>query len=152
MIKTESEYQECLKRLKQDDEHIEEQKKALKKAGLKTSEITRALEPSLSFNEQLKEEVEWYERVKRRDFDILQNLSGLGRLLIALRISNNLSQSELAKRLQVDVSSVSRDERNEYHGITVERAQKILIAMDEQLSSRVKEKSIDIENRRLVSA
>jgi len=152
MIKTESEYQECLKRLKQDDEHIEEQKKALKKAGLKSDEIKRALEPSLSFNEQLKEEVEWYERVKRRDFDILQNLSGLGRLLIALRISNNISQSDLAKRLNVDVSSVSRDERNEYHGITVDRVQKILNAMGEQLSSKVNEKSIDIEDRKLVSA
>ncbi|MBP7864218.1 helix-turn-helix transcriptional regulator [bacterium] len=152
MIKTESEYQECLKRLKQDDEHIEEQRKALKKAGLKSEEIKRALEPSLSFNEQLKEEVEWYERVKRRDFDILQNLSGLGRLLIALRISNDMSQSDLAKRLKVDVSSVSRDERNEYHGITVERAQKILNAMGEKLSSTVIEKSIDIEDRTLVSA
>lgn len=152
MIKTESEYQECLKRLKQDDEHIDEQKKALKKAGLKSDEIKRALEPSFSFNEQLREEVEWYERVQRRDFDILQNLSGLGRLLIALRISNNMSQSDLAKRLKVDVSSVSRDEKNEYHGVTVERAQKILNAMGEQLSSKVKEKSIDIEHRKLVNA
>lgn len=152
MIKTESEYQECLKRLKQDDEHIDEQRKALKKAGLKLDEIKRALEPSLSFNEQLKEEVEWYERVQRRDFDILQNLSGLGRLLIALRISNNMSQSDLAKRLKVDVSSVSRDEKNEYHGITVERAQKILNAMGEQLSSKVKERNIDLEGRSLVNA
>jgi hypothetical protein len=34
---------------------------------------------------------------------------------------------------------VSRDERNEYHGITVERAQKILDALNESVTTRVEE-------------
>jgi transcriptional regulator with XRE-family HTH domain len=40
-------------------------------------------------------------------------LRGLGHLLIALRIAQGVSQRELAKRLEVHESQVSRDERNE---------------------------------------
>jgi hypothetical protein len=36
-------------------------------------------------------------------------------------------------------SIVSRDERNEYHGLTVERAQKILDALNETVTARVEE-------------
>ncbi len=144
MIKTESEYQECLRRLQQDFEFVAAQRKALEKTGLGIEEIERALEPSLSFNEQLKEEVEWYEHVKRRDFGAIRNLNGLGRLLIALRIANGLSQAELARKLNVDESQISRDERQEYHSITVERAQKILNAMGEHLILRVEDKDVEM--------
>jgi transcriptional regulator with XRE-family HTH domain len=49
--------------------------------------------------------------------------------LIAARIAQGLSQRELAERLGVHETQVSRDERNEYHGITVERADRILEAL-----------------------
>jgi ribosome-binding protein aMBF1 (putative translation factor) len=137
MIKTETEYQECLRRLKQDLEVIEAQRRELSQMSLTAEEIERALEPAYSFHEQLKEEVEWYERVQRRDFQPVQNLRGLGQLLIALRIASGVKQAELARRLNVDVSMVSRDERNEYHGISIERAEKILNALDVHLVSRV---------------
>lgn len=144
MIKTENEYQECLKRLQKDREFMIAQRKALKEAGLGKDEIERALEPSRSFNEQLNEEVEWYEHVKRRNFDPVRNLSGIGRLLIGLRIANGMSQAELARKLNVDESQVSRDERNEYHGVTVDRAQKILSAMEEHVVLNVEDKGMAI--------
>ena len=58
-----------------------------------------------------------------------KNLHGLGRALAGARIALGLTQRELAKRLNVDESQISRDERNDYHGITVERASRILDAM-----------------------
>ena len=61
-------------------------------------------------------------RLKGGEFDELENLRGLGHLLIALRIAQGISQRELARRLDVHESQVSRDERNEYFGITLERA------------------------------
>ncbi len=137
MIKTEDEYQECLRRLNQDLSVIEAQRKQLKEMNLSPEEIERALEPACSFHEQLKEEVEWYERVQRRDFQPIRNLQGLGQLLIALRIASRIKQAELARRLNVDVSMVSRDERNEYHGISIERADRILNALGVQLVSSV---------------
>jgi transcriptional regulator with XRE-family HTH domain len=86
--------------------------------------------------------VSWYERVRRRDFGVLENLSALGTTLIALRIANGYSQKELADRMGVSEAQVSRDERNEYHGITVERAQKVLDALGETLESRVEDKPL----------
>lgn len=46
-----------------------------------------------------------------------------------------LSQRQLAERLRVYESQVSRDERNEYHGVTLERATRVLDAMEVSLRS-----------------
>jgi ribosome-binding protein aMBF1 (putative translation factor) len=104
---------------------------------LPADQIELAMEPILSFHAQLKEEVEWYERVKRRDFGVIRQLTEVGLLLVALRIANGVSQSELAKRLGVDVSQVSRDERNDYHGISIDRAERVVQALGEELEISV---------------
>jgi transcriptional regulator with XRE-family HTH domain len=49
-----------------------------------------------------------------------------------------VSQRELAARLGVHESQVSRDERHEYAGITLERAEKILEVLDVQLKTVVR--------------
>jgi DNA-binding Xre family transcriptional regulator len=83
----------------------------------------------MSFYLQFKEEVESYERLKQGHVGELSNLRNLGHMLICLRIAKDVTQNKLAERLGVDPSQVSRDERNEYHGITVERAARILEAL-----------------------
>jgi hypothetical protein len=118
VIRSEKEYREAVERLRQNEEVLALQKEKLEGLGLSEEEVRRALEPMLSFRAQLEEEVEWYERVRRRDFGIMRDLSAVGTLLIALRIANALSQRELAEKLGVSEAQVSRDERNEYHGIT----------------------------------
>jgi DNA-directed RNA polymerase specialized sigma subunit len=142
VIRSEKEYREALERLRQDEEVLALQKKKLEELGLSEEEVRRALEPMLSFRAQLEEEVEWYERVRRRDFGIIRDLSAVGTLLIALRIANGLSQRELAEKLRVSEAQVSRDERNEYHGIRVDRAQRVLDAMNETLTFRVEDKPL----------
>jgi DNA-directed RNA polymerase specialized sigma subunit len=142
VIRSEKEYREAVERLRQDEEVLALQKEKLEGLGLSEEEVRRALEPMLSFRAQLEEEVEWYERVRRRDFGIIRDLSAVGTLLIALRIANGLSQRELAEKLGVSEAQVSRDERNEYHGITVDRAQRVLDAMNETLTSRVEDKPL----------
>jgi DNA-binding Xre family transcriptional regulator len=139
MIRTESEYQEALSRLKAEKARLQEQRAKLKNEGLSPDQVRLALEPMESFHLQLVEEVEAYERLKRGDLGEIENLHGLGRMLIALRIARGISQTELATRLGVDSSQVSRDERNEYHGITVERASKILDVLNANLLSRTAE-------------
>jgi DNA-directed RNA polymerase specialized sigma subunit len=142
MIRNEREYKEALSRLEQDGEVIAAQRRALVERGLSEEEVERALGPMLSFHAQLKEEVEWYERVRRREFTVSHDVRDIGRTLIALRIANELSQKELAERLGVSEAQVSRDERNEYHGITVERAQRVLEAMGESLRIQVEDKPL----------
>ena len=107
---------------------------------LSSGELTRQLnliDPFESFHLQLKEEVESYEKLKRGEFDELDNLRGLGHLLISIRIAQGLSQRDLAKKLNVHESQVSRDERNEYFGITLERAIRLLDALNVKLRTQV---------------
>ena len=66
MIRGEKEYREALDRLKQDEEVLALQGEKLAEMGLSKVETGRALEPMLSFRTQLEEEVEWFERVRRR--------------------------------------------------------------------------------------
>lgn len=137
MIRNETEYKEAAARLAEEHKRLAEHRARLKQAGLKSEEVKRVMDPMESFHLQLKEEVESYERLKRGEFEEVENLRGLGHLLISARIAQGISQRELAKRLGVHESQVSRDERNEYFGITLERATKILAALHVRLRTRV---------------
>jgi len=137
MIRNENEYREAVERLTAEKERIAAQKAELEKTGLTPDEVKRVLDPMRSFHLQLQEEVESYERLKRGEFEEIRNLRGVGHLLIALRIARGLSQLQLAERLGVHESQVSRDERNEYHGITLDRATRVLDALGVELRSTV---------------
>jgi ribosome-binding protein aMBF1 (putative translation factor) len=137
MIRNESEYQEASKRLGEEAQRLAQHRARLKEAGLDDVEIKRVVDPLESFHLQLSEEVDAYERLKRGEFEELDNLRGLGHLLITSRIAQGLTQRELARRLGVHETQVSRDERNEYFGVTLERAAKILDALSVRLRSKV---------------
>jgi hypothetical protein len=140
MIRNESDHQEALKRLARDQDFAERERAALEAQGLRPEELARAMAPLLSFQAQLQEEVAWYERVRRGDVGAISNLTEIGRLLIALRIANGLTQRELADKLGVTEAQVSRDERNEYHGIGVDRAQRIIDALGERITAGVEDR------------
>lgn len=137
MIRNENEYQEATTRLSDERKRITAYRNQLKESGLSEEEVKRVVDPLESFHLQLQEEVEGYERLKRREFGEFQNFQGLGHLLIALRIAQGISQRELARRLDVHESQVSRDERNEYFGITLERATRILKQLNVRLVTKV---------------
>ena len=137
MIRNETEYQEAVARLADEQKRLADHRARLKDAGLTDEQVKRVTDPMESFHLQLKEEVESYERLKRGEFEELDNLRGFGHLLISLRIAQGISQRELAKRLDVHESQISRDERNEYFGITLERAIKVLDALGVRLRTKV---------------
>jgi len=149
MIRNEQEYQEASKRLEAERERLDQHRKQLLESGLKKSELKRVMDPLISFHEQLREEVEHYENLKRGKFPNLHNLKGLGGLLVSLRIASGMSQRELAAKLEVHESQVSRDERNEYHGVTVDRAIKILDALGVKIQTSVVEAPLGKESREL---
>jgi DNA-directed RNA polymerase specialized sigma subunit len=137
MIRNENEYQVAVGRLRDEAARLAEQERVLREKGLTDEQLKNALDPMRSFHLQLKEEVEAYERLRRGEFDLLHNLGGLGRLLVSLRVFKGVSQRELAERLGVHESQVSRDERNEYRGVTLERAGRVLEALGAELTTTV---------------
>ena len=137
MIRSEAEYREAVARLFAEEERLSEHRARLREAGLGDEEIKRVIDPMRSFHLQLSEEVESYERLRRREFEELENFRGAGRLLVALRIAQGITQRELARRLSVSESQVSRDERNEYFGITLERATRVVEALGFRLRTKV---------------
>ena len=137
MIRTENEYREAVTRLGEEHKRIEAQKAQLEQMGLSPADVKRAIDPIQSFHLQLQEEVESYQRLKRGEFDEIRNLQGLGQLLVSARIAQGLSQRQLAERLGVHESQVSRDERNEYHGVTLDRAARILEVLGVELRATV---------------
>lgn len=142
MIRTEREYQEAIKRLKDDTDFMEQQRQKLVELKLSDAEIERAMEPAICFHEQLKEEAQAYEKLRRGEFEPLYNLNQLGGILIGARIYLDIPQKELAERLGVSESSISRDEKNEYHGISTERAQRILEALGVVIKISVEVKEV----------
>lgn len=143
MIRTESEYKSALERLEKDRAFLAAQKAQLQDRGMTTREIERAMQASVSFHEQLKEEVDAYERIVRGDISPIEDLTSIGRMLIGLRIASRITQRELASRLKVSEAAVSRDERNEYHGITVDRAQRVLNALGSSICITAEPASAD---------
>ena len=129
MIRTESEYRRALERLAEGAKYLELQREQFKTLGLKGEDLERVMGPTLSFHEQLKEEIDLYEKMKRGDLGTLNNLSHIGTWLIGLRLAKGWTQKDLAEALGVSEAQVSRDETNDYHGITVARVQRILEVM-----------------------
>ncbi len=143
MIRNESEYREAVERLTAENQRMQELGERLQGEGMPAAAIKNVMDPIRSFHLQLQEEVESYERLKRGQFEELTNLRGLGHLLASLRISRGMTQRELAGRLGVHESQVSRDERNEYHGVSVERVTKILEALGAELRTKVESVSME---------
>ena len=82
-------------------------------------------------------QIEALNRLNKLEVGKFLNLHGLGRLLIELRLARGFTQADLARQLGVDVSQVSRDERYEYRGIILERAIRILDALNANLVVRL---------------
>jgi transcriptional regulator with XRE-family HTH domain len=82
---------------------------------------------------QCKEELDLYERLKKGDLPPVENFRNAGRFFIAARIARGMTQRQLAESLDVKESQVSRDERNEYHGISLEKAERLAEILNVEL-------------------
>jgi transcriptional regulator with XRE-family HTH domain len=122
MIKTKKEYQDALSAVKiLETETMREDAQRLTASGLSTRTVELLLGASRARVTQLRDQIALYERVRAGDLSFFNGPEEFGRLLIGARIAKGWSQRELADRLKVHESQVSRDERNEYSGITLDR-------------------------------
>ena len=91
-----------------------------------------------SFRLGIEEEIKEYENIKKGNIpEYLFSIENLGLLLIALRIRKGWTQARLAKELGVPASQVSRDENNDYYGVSLPTIKKILKAMDVELKIQI---------------
>jgi len=141
MIRTEQEYQLTLQKLADQDDRIRQQAEQLNAMGIDKAGIKRVLDPIRTFSAKLRDEIETYDALKRGEFPVLENFAGMGQMLIALRIAQGLTQRELAQRMGVNESQVSRDERNEYRGVTRDRVQRILEVLEVRMTTTVESPS-----------
>jgi DNA-binding XRE family transcriptional regulator len=130
MIRTEREYEEARRRIQETRDVAEKQRASLTNSGLSAEHVELALSPLLAFQDQIQGELDWYERARQGEIRPVPRLTDIGLALIGLRLACGLTQRQLAERLGVNEAQISKDERNDYHGISVERAQRILDALN----------------------
>lgn len=59
--------------------------------------------------------------------------------LIGLRIYRGWTQKQLAEKLSVSETQISKDERNEYHNVSTEKAQRILRVLGANFSLEIED-------------
>ena len=143
MIRTDTEYKKAQEKLDHQQETLQRQREQLEEMDLLEEEVERALEPMISFRDGLREEIEAYEQMRRGDLPDLHDLRSIGQWLIGARIAKGWSLSRLADELDVSVQQVSRDEQNEYEGITARRAQRIIDALGVRFRLELEEPVLD---------
>ena len=130
MLRTEREYEEALRRLQEVRDSAEKQRASLETSGFPPEHVELAMSPMIAFLDSIQGEIDWYEHARQGEVRPISNLTSIGLSLIALRLARGLTQRQLAERLGINEAQISKDERNEYHGISVDRAQRILDALE----------------------
>lgn len=139
MIRTELELKQAIPELEKYQDQIKLEAAKLAEEGFSAEEIQRATQPVQSFAAKLKAEIDEYQRLKRGEIESgkLEDFDELGLLLIRHRIASGLTQKQFAEKLGVDESQVSRDERNEYHGVTTTRLKKLFDALSVDVQAKM---------------
>jgi ribosome-binding protein aMBF1 (putative translation factor) len=130
MMKTDKECELAKVQLSKLTELYESQLKDLKSKGLTEAQAKDSLSSSWTYAMQCKEEIELYKKLKKGKLPPMQHFSTKGKYFVAARIAKGMTQRELAEKLGVKESAVSRDERNEYHGMSVEKMERLAEALN----------------------
>jgi len=125
MLRTEKELEGAKKQLSKLNELYETQMTELQGKGLSKKQAEDSLSSSFTYAKQCQEEIDLYERLKKGELPPEDHFASLGRYFVAARIARKMTQRQLAERLNVKESAVSRDERNEYHGMSTDKMYKV---------------------------
>lgn len=129
IINTEKEYQRTLNLVQEADKEEKKEIKVLKKKykGKSLKMGLEMLKTQYALRDQMKDQLKEYESIKKGEIpEYMKKFDNFGLLLIALRIKKGWSQSQLARSMNIKPSQVSRNERNEYHGVSLPTIKKIL--------------------------
>ena len=130
MIRTEREYQTTLTNISNLEASIPAERTRLLEIGCPEELLDTAMGPHLGRLAQLRQEAHLYQEIQNGDLSMFRSPEDDGLVLIAGRIARGWTQRELADRLGVSEAQVSRDEKNEYHGITLQRRVQLLRVLE----------------------
>ena len=129
MIRSDAEHRKAQRDLELALEMLDEERAHWEEEGMTDEEVSAMLEPLRLRIDQLREEIELYDRTVSGDLSMFTGFEDMGKALIAARLALGMSQRDFAELLGVHESQVSRDERNEYHGVGSERLREIMQAV-----------------------
>lgn len=131
MIRNDSDWREAQARLTDLRDQVQRIRNELAQRKLGEDAVGIAIAPQETMAEDIAWEVALYERLKAGDIDSIPDFAPdeRGKALISLRIAKGWNQRQLAEALGISEAVVSRDERNEYHGISMEKYGKVLAAL-----------------------
>ncbi len=131
MIRNDSELREAQVRLADLLDQAEQVRNDLVQRGLGEDAVSIAIAPQCAMADDIAWEAELYERLKAGEVNAIPDFppEERGKALICLRIIRGWTQRHLAEALGVSEAVVSRDERNEYHGISLEKYGKVLSSL-----------------------
>lgn len=136
MIRSEAEYRKAQRDLELAREMLEQERAHWLDEGMTEDEALAMIEPLRLRIAELSDRIDLFERVRAGDLSMFVTLEHVGKALIAARLARGLSQRKFADLIGVHESQVSRDERNEYHGVVRERLSDLMAALGLQLQGR----------------
>jgi len=141
VIRNEKEYRATLRTRDEQTVALKKAKERLEGKGLAPEDVEYALNPLRSFLLEIEDEIRAYEDLKdsasRGRTIKLSKLSSFGRVLVEARIARGYTQRELAERLGVHETQVSRDEKHDYKSVTVDRASRLLETLEFRFDGRL---------------
>ena len=134
MLKTDRAYRDACEALRiLEAEALPAEEAKWRAKGASDATLAQLLGPMRAQAARLRADIERFDLVRQGDLTMFAQVEEVGELLIAARIARGLTQRQLAERLGVDESQVSRDERRAYENITKERLITICAALDLEL-------------------
>lgn len=132
MIRNDRQYRQAQREADEARARLEEYRRILLDQGCPEEQTQMALAGMDETQAQLDGAIEWYERATSGQFPVVWEFTDVGYMLVAMRIAKGWTQRRLAEELGVSESNVARDEQRVYAGTSLERAQRVLDALDER--------------------
>ena len=129
MIRNKTEHTKTQQALAQIQAALDAECTVLAGEGRQPAEIRRRTGAMASVRAGLLHAIHEYDDACRGELPVIASLRDIGRILVAARLSKEWTQRRLAEELEISPAAISKAEREEYQGVTAERAQRILDAL-----------------------
>lgn len=145
MIKNEKEKSRKVQQIKETEQLIAQNRELLKRVGVAEDKIEEHIALNKKLLADLRKEVDEYDKLKSGEAPCA-DITAIGDLLVKLRIFRGLTQKELAAKLNIDETQVSRDERNRYKGVSLNRLLEVIDKLDVEIKCEVVQRHGDVSS------